>query len=770
MNRKIISEIVSILLLTGMFAFSIPSAKAITTIYIRADGSIDPPTAPIATVDNVTYTLSGDIYISGSFNDGVVVERDNIVLDGAGFSLQGGALSTGLNLTSRNNVTIRNVSIEGFRVGLNLVSSFNNRIVENNFTANDIGVLFDSSSNNTAVGNIVTANAVGTGFVLFHSNYNNIVGNVMVRNDVGVYLDLSSSYNSIIGNTIMTSEATGIELLSNANYNSIVGNNITGNKYVGIQFFQSDYNSIVENSMSWNWEDIEFAWSSNNRFWHNNLSTTRLVRYVFGDSMNFWDDGYPSGGNYWSEYTGVDTNKDGIGDTPLFIATYNQDNYPLMHPYGSICNLNTSLTYLTIQSAIDAPETLSGHTIFVGSGTYCENLHIYKPISLIGENKNTTVIDANRHGDVIYVEGANHVRISGFTLRNTSESQLFHEGLSGVSLWWANDSVIINNIITNGFTGIEQYGSHNNTIQDNIISNNLGSGIYFANSTRNLISSNVMANNAISDFWHAGIFLISGSDENMVENNTILSSTTGIGLEYSNDNIFFHNEFINNTVQTYSMDSENVWDDGYPSGGNYWSDYAGVDLDHDGIGDSPYIIDANNQDNYPLMKPYAGPHDIGIISVSVSKTVIAQGCNPDIRFEVINYGVDVETIIVNAYANSTRIFGSVVDDWPSRNPIVSMFEWLTSGLASGNYTISVYAAPVPGETDATDNTKSILVKVTIPGDVNGDFSVNIADVGQITANWLRNVPPAPANADINGDGIINTADVGLIAVNWQKHV
>jgi hypothetical protein len=60
----------------------------------------------------------------------------------------------------------------------------------------------------------------------------------------------------------------------------------------------------------------------------------------------------------------------------------------------------------------------------------------------------------------------------------------------------------------------------------------------------------------------------------------------------------------------------NTWDDGYPSGGNYWSDYAGVDLfsgpyqnqtGSDGIGDTPYFIRANNTDNYPLMNPYLIP-------------------------------------------------------------------------------------------------------------------------------------------------------------------
>ncbi len=48
-----------------------------------------------------------------------------------------------------------------------------------------------------------------------------------------------------------------------------------------------------------------------------------------------------------------------------------------------------------------------------------------------------------------------------------------------------------------------------------------------------------------------------------------------------------------------------MWDDGYPSGGNYWSDYKGVDANGDGIGDTPHVIDEYNKDRYPLMAPIA---------------------------------------------------------------------------------------------------------------------------------------------------------------------
>ena len=73
------------------------------------------------------------------------------------------------------------------------------------------------------------------------------------------------------------------------------------------------------------------------------------------------------------------------------------------------------------------------------------------------------------------------------------------------------------------------------------------------------------------------------------------------------NNTIYHNDFVNNGLQVLADGSANYWDNGYSSGGNYWSDYNGADADHDSIGDTPYIIDANNTDHYPLMTQYIIP-------------------------------------------------------------------------------------------------------------------------------------------------------------------
>ena len=113
------------------------------TVYIRADGSIDPSDAPIQRDGNL-YILTGNIISS---TDGIVVERDNIVIDGAGHMLQGTGSGTGVDFSGRSNVTIKNITIAKFHTGICLYSSSNNSISGNNITDNVYGISLLSSSN-----------------------------------------------------------------------------------------------------------------------------------------------------------------------------------------------------------------------------------------------------------------------------------------------------------------------------------------------------------------------------------------------------------------------------------------------------------------------------------------------------------------------------------------------------------------------------------------------------------------------------------------------
>jgi parallel beta-helix repeat protein len=117
-------------------------------------------------------------------------------------------------------------------------------------------------------------------------------------------------------------------------------------------------------------------------------------------------------------------------------------------------------------------------------------------------------------------------------------------------------------------------------------------------------AGNVTVKDFVLQYGYRGILI--QSSYNNVSGNTLGKNTCGIELSSSSSNRIYHNNFIDNKYQALvSSDSlNNVWDDGYPSGGNYWINYTGVDANGDGIGDSPYVIDANNRDNFPLMTPY----------------------------------------------------------------------------------------------------------------------------------------------------------------------
>ena len=148
------------LILIGMFSlmFNIQPVKGDESFGIQRDGSIYPPTGKMVTFDNVVYTLTADITFDPDVYDAIEVERDNIVIDGAGYTLHGSGADVGILLSSRHNVTIQNVNIKNFGVGISIVSySYHNIISGNNITDNEyIGIGITNSFNNTISGNNVT--------------------------------------------------------------------------------------------------------------------------------------------------------------------------------------------------------------------------------------------------------------------------------------------------------------------------------------------------------------------------------------------------------------------------------------------------------------------------------------------------------------------------------------------------------------------------------------------------------------------------------------
>lgn len=280
--------------------------------------------------------------------------------------------------------------------------------------------------------------------------------------------------------------------------------------------------------------------------------------------------------------------------------------------------------YTTIQSAIN--DANPGDSIFVYNGTYNENVIINKyNIKLIGEDKNITIIDGGGTGDVVYVS-ADWVNISGFTIRN-SGSICYNAGIYiasdynnvsgniitinaeiGVWLDSSNSNSVTGNVInSNGLDGMWLDFSNDNTISDNSISSNIDDGLVLYDSNNNIISDNIISFNN-----EKGIIICTPSNNNIIFGNIILSNNDdGLYINASN-NYIYHNNIIYNLQNAYNEGS-NTWDNDYPSGGNYWSDYTGDDdyhgpnqdiIGHDRIGDIPYEIPCEHgTDFYPVMHP-----------------------------------------------------------------------------------------------------------------------------------------------------------------------
>ena len=275
----------------------------------------------------------------------------------------------------------------------------------------------------------------------------------------------------------------------------------------------------------------------------------------------------------------------------------------------------------------------------------------------------------------IYLYSSSNCNIIGNTVKNISQY--------GINLYISSNNTISNNTCSNNpGNGIDLDKSDNNLVENNTCSNNSSNGIWLYVSSNNTIyntcsnnsgngiglsassNNNNLSNNTCSNNSQSGIYLYNSSNYNNLTGNTCENNNYGIYPRYSNNNSIYHNNLVNN-VQQANDSGTNTWDNGYPSGGNYWSDhttpddYSGPNQDipgSDGIVDNRYDIPGGaNQDRYPLVNPWVAVATCGV-DVTIENTLLK-----GYPSQVLEYTIDVHNsgnVVDNIYLSY------IPDGWP----------------------------------------------------------------------------------------------------------
>lgn len=339
-------------------------------------------------------------------------------------------------------------------------------------------------------------------------------------------------------------------------------------------------------------------------------------------------------------------------------------------------------------------------------------------------------------GYITLVDSAN------ITVRNINLSH----NKEGMSLIRTENTTFGNISVTNNIYGIYAQESSNLTVFNNQVTNNTY-GIYLQDCSNGTFSCNKAINNTYGVYFKSSVNCT-------VTGNNVEKNDYGIYLSGSSNNTVYHNNFDQNDQQV-AIDGTivNVWDNGYPSGGNYWSDYTGPDeckgihqneTDSDGIVDSSYVIDQNNIDNYPLSAPWSLP--INIImpgNTTYRGTNITLTFTADLNASWIGYSLDGK-------ANVT-ITGNVT----------------LTNLSYGLHYIVICANDTSGNIHSS---AKVYFTITFSTDLNYDRTVDGRDLAMVcyAKGSYPGDPRWKVVTDVNRDDQVDRNDIDLVAADYGK--
>jgi parallel beta-helix repeat protein len=396
-----------------------------------------------------------------------------------------------------------------------------------------------------------------TGFTLTGSSWGNSGVYIYQTNETRIY-DCNISANH-----------RGVNVRQ-SHRNSIDNNTIFWNEYDGVLLSEATNNLLSDNNASENRHGIFFSYSSNNTVTRNILYDNSRYGIILSRS-----EANVISSNNASSNTLYGFELDDSDDNLLLNNTGTGNEYGI-RLYGS--------DYNTVSHGMLYANAFSGVWVHFATGNTIRNL---------------TAASNGASGIYLYRSGLSIV--SG----NNATSNTY--GITSQSSTAPNS--VSRNLVTSQDRGINVYDSAEDRVEDNTVTGN-DDGIYVGASTGVQVTGNNITSNSLR-----GIY-IDASNTNIITANYISSNGAGIYVYTSDDNLIYFNNIIANLDQAYNNGGLNEWDVGYPSGGNYWSDYTGPDNlmgpdqdvpGSDGIGDDPYPITVGNEDRYPLVDPVPLP-------------------------------------------------------------------------------------------------------------------------------------------------------------------
>ena len=541
----------------------------------------------------------------------------------------------------------------------------------------------------------------------------------------GSAITLAADGIIIEGFTAMGGGDSGIKIISNNN--RLIGNTVNSNigycgdydyengycnyyfNGFGIHLYSSSNNKLIDNNVSNNQYGVSLDFSNNNTLSGNNVSSNSLLGIYLGRSSN----NTLSGNNALNNDFGIElwhSSKSVLMDNIMNGNTYNFD----------VGGDSDSF----FDNQIDTTNLVEG-----------------KPVYYIKHAKDL-VFDSYTNAGTFYCISCVNVTLKDLDLKTNS--------YLGIFFWNTTHSKIQNVTASKNQDGIMLSSSSNNMLSGNNASNN-GLGLYLSSSSNNMLIGNDASNN------FDGIYLDSSSNNNTLSgnnansnnypgiylgsssNNTLIGNDAsnnlhGIYLDSSSNNKIYHNNIINNTNQAQDNTNTNSWDNGYPSGGNYWSNYTGVDLKSgpvqnipgsDGIGDTPYSISGGSgaQDRYPFITKSGWVE----IKSTLSKIVIS--------------GSPTTTLT----AGGKQLFTAIALD-ENDNPLEGInLSWTVSNSSVGNVESPNVITNVTG--GATSTFTALVAGTTLVNATNGSITGTAVATVSNAPSFLNsiNVTPAPKN-------------------------